>query len=139
MTTSNKENMATGTPAKTAIATSAAPSAIGPYSQAIVSGNHVFLSGQIAIDPATSTLLDGDAATQAHQVMKNLAAVLNAADCGLENLVKTGIFLKDMNDFAAVNAVYASYLTEPYPARATVQVSRLPKDVLVEIDGVAVR
>ena len=123
---------------KQQISTTDAPAAIGPYSQAIRAGDTIYLSGQIAIDPATSKLLDGDAATQAHQVMRNLTAVLNAAGGGLGNLVKTGIFLADMNDFAAVNEVYSSYLSEPYPARATVEVSRLPKDVLVEIDGVAV-
>ncbi len=125
-------------PGKQAIATDYAPAAIGPYSQAIRAGKEVFLSGQVAIDPATGVVVDGGVVEQAHQVMKNLRAVLQTAGGDLDNLVKTGIFLADMNDFAAVNEVYASYLSEPYPARATVEVSRLPKDVRVEIDGIAV-
>jgi len=125
-------------PGKQAIATDYAPAAIGPYSQAIRAGKEVFLSGQVAIDPATGVVVDGGVVEQAHQVMKNLHAVLQTAGGDLDNLVKTGIFLADMNDFAAVNEVYASYLSEPYPARATVEVSRLPKDVRVEIDGIAV-
>ena len=122
---------------KTVINTTNAPAAIGPYSQAVRVGDEVFLSGQVAIDPATGKLVQGGVTEQTHQVMKNLSAVLQAAGGELGSLVKTGIFLADMDDFAEVNKVYASYLSEPYPARATVQVSRLPLDVLVEIDGIA--
>ncbi len=125
---------------KNVISTEQAPAAIGPYSQAVrtsAGASHLFLSGQIGIDPATGEIA-ADVEGQTHQVMKNLAAVLQAAGGDLGSLVKTGIFLASMDDFSAVNAIYAGYLSEPYPARATVQVSRLPKDVLVEIDGVAV-
>lgn len=122
----------------TVVRTDAAPAAIGPYSQAVRVDRTLFLSGQIAIDPASGAVIEGDVASQTHQVMRNLQAVLQAAGGDLGCLVKTGIFLVDMGDFAAVNAVYASYLSEPYPARATVAVSALPKGVLVEIDGIAV-
>jgi len=126
--------------AKQAISTTDAPAAIGPYSQAIVAPNGapIFLSGQIALDPATSTLVDGDVVAQTHQTMRNLAAVLLAAGGGFADLVKTTIYLQDMADFAAVNEVYASYLSAPYPARATVQAAALPKGAKVEIDGIAV-
>lgn len=119
------------------IHTDAAPAAIGPYSQAVIAGGFVFCSGQIALD-ASGALVGGDAAAQTGQVMANLAAVLKAAGCSLSGIAKTTIYLKDMNDFAAVNAVYAEALQDHRPARATVEVSRLPKDVLVEIDCVAV-
>jgi len=124
---------------KQAISTTEAPSAIGPYSQAVVPGNGrlVFLSGQVALDPTTGQLLAGDVAAQTHQVMRNISAVLEAAGGSFDDLLKTTIFLADMNDFAAVNDVYASYLQPPYPARATVEVSRLPRGAFVEIDGVA--
>jgi 2-iminobutanoate/2-iminopropanoate deaminase len=124
-----------------AIQTSEAPAAIGPYSQAIAvpaqGGRWLFLSGQIPLDPESGHLVQGDTATQTHRVMQNLRAVLRAAGGDLHNLVKVGIFVSDLNDFAAINAVYASYLEPPYPARATVEVRRLPRDVSVEIDGVA--
>ena len=123
---------------KEAIATTAAPAAIGPYSQATVSGQVVYTSGQIPLLPDGS-LLEGDVEAQARQVLENLKAVLTAAGSGLERVLKTTVFLKDMDDFAAMNAVYAEYFTEPYPARSTVQVARLPRDVRVEIEAVAER
>jgi 2-iminobutanoate/2-iminopropanoate deaminase len=124
----------------TAISTPAAPAAIGPYSQAIAAapGRIVFLSGQVALDPATGQLLDGDVTAQTHRAMANLQAVVEAAGGTLAHLVRTTIFLRDINDFAAVNAAYASWLQAPYPARATVEVKRLPRDAAVEIDAVAV-
>ncbi len=121
-----------------AISTDAAPAAIGPYSQAIRMGSTVWLSGQIALDPKTMTLVGETAAEQAQQVLQNMGAVLTAAGMGFENLAQCTIFLTDMDDFAAVNAIYAEFMPEPPPARATVEVSRLPKDVRVEISGVAV-
>ena len=123
---------------KEAVATTAAPAAIGPYSQATVSGQVVYTSGQIPLLPDGS-LLEGDVEVQARQVLENLKAVLTAAGSGLERVLKTTVFLKDMDDFAAMNAVYAEYFTEPYPARSTVQVARLPRDVRVEIEAVAER
>jgi len=114
------------------------PAAIGPYSQAYAAGGFVFCSGQIPLDPVSATLVGESAAEQAQQVMKNLSAVLNAAGTELSKVVKTTIFLKSMNDFAAVNEVYASAMGDHRPARATVEVSRLPKDVLVEIDCIAI-
>lgn len=123
--------------ARTVIATSGAPGAIGPYSQAIRAGKLVFCSGQIALDPATGQIVDGDVAAQARQVLDNLTAVLEAAGTGWHQVAKTTIYLADMNDFAAVNAVYAERVGTAPPARATVEVSRLPKDVRVEIDAIA--
>ena len=123
---------------KEAVITAAAPAAIGPYSQATVSGGVVYTSGQIPMLPDGS-LKEGDVAVQAQQVLENLKAVLTAAGSGLERVLKTTVFLKDMEDFAAMNAVYAEYFTEPYPARSTVQVARLPRDVRVEIEAVAER
>ena len=114
-----------------------APKAIGPYSQAISTGNLQFCSGQIPLDPATMKLVGETAAEQCHQVMKNLSSVLEAGGSSLANIVKTTIYLADMNDFAAVNEVYGSYLQKAPPARATVEVSRLPMDVKVEIDAIA--
>ena len=121
---------------KEAVVTTAAPAAIGPYSQATVSGQVVYTSGQIPLLPDGS-LLEGDVEAQARQVLENLKAVLTAAGSGLERVLKTTVFLKDMDDFAAMNAVYTEYFTEPYPARSTVQVGRLPRDVRVEIEAVA--
>lgn len=123
---------------KKVIATSKAPAAIGPYSQAIRAGSFVFLSGQIPLDPDSGEMVGKTAAAQTKQVMSNLSAVLEEAGVGLESLVKTTIFLADLGDFAAVNEVYASYFSEAPPARATVEVSCLPKGALVEIEGVAV-
>lgn len=119
------------------ISTSNAPAAIGPYSQAIKMGNLVFTSGQIPLDPATGQVITGTAEVQTHQVLTNLKAVLEAADTSLDKVIKTTVFIKDMNDFAAINAVYGSYFTAPPPARSCVEVARLPKDVLVEIEAVA--
>ena len=122
---------------KKIVATEAAPGAIGPYSQAVVAGGFVFCSGQIAIDPATGELVSGDCAAQTRHVLSNLEAVLEAAGSGLERVVKTTVFLKSMDDFAAMNAVYAEAFTTEQPARAAVEVARLPMDVLVEIECVA--
>ena len=116
--------------------TDAAPAAVGPYSQAVISGNMVYTAGQIAIDPTTNTLLEGTVEEQAEQLLKNLSAVLTEAGSSLQKAIKATVFLKDMNDFVAVNAVYEKYFTNK-PARSTVEVSRLPKDVLVEMDVVA--
>ncbi len=119
------------------IKTDQAPAPIGPYSQAIESNGLIFTSGQIAIDPATNTLIDGDVVTQAKQVFENLKAVLEAAGSGLDRVVKTTIYLKNMNDFAQVNEIYATYFGQAVPARSTVEVARLPKDVLIEVDCIA--
>jgi 2-iminobutanoate/2-iminopropanoate deaminase len=116
--------------------TEKAPQAIGPYSQATVAGGMVFCSGQVPLLP-TGTLLEGDIEAQTHQVMKNLAAVLEAAGSSWDKVVQTTCYLKDMGDFPLFNGVYAQYLTEPFPARATVEVSRLPKDVKVEVACIA--
>lgn len=123
---------------KTVISTSKAPAAIGPYSQAIIAGDFLFLSGQIPLNPENGTMVGETAADQAKQVMSNLSAVLEAAGATLENLVKTTIFLADLADFGAVNEVYGSCFAENPPARATVEVSCLPKGALVEIEGIAV-
>lgn len=119
------------------VSTESAPGAIGPYSQAIKSNGMVYCSGQIPIDPATGQFVSDDVAEQTEQVFRNLKAVLNAAGTGLENVVKTTVFLADMNDFAAMNDVYAKFFTENKPARATVQAARLPRDARVEIDCIA--
>jgi len=121
------------------IRTTAAPAAIGPYSQAIAEGQLLFTSGQIPIDPATGELRNRDIATAARQVLTNLRAVLVAGGADLSTVVKTTVFLKDMRDFQAFNAVYAEFFQEPFPARSCVQVAALPKDSLVEIEAVAVR
>lgn len=122
---------------KSPIHTNNAPAAIGPYSQAVKVGSLVFVSGQIPVDPATGEFAGPDIETQTHQSLKNLKAILEEAGSGLEKVVKTTVFLQDMNDFAAMNGVYAQYFKEPFPARAAVQVGRLPKDALVEIECVA--
>ena len=118
------------------IATDSAPAAIGPYSQAVRSGNQVFLSGQIPLDPATGQLVEGDIATQSRRVFDNLAAVCAAAGGSLDQVVRVGIYLMDLADFAAVNAVMADYFTAPYPARSTIQVSGLPRGARVEVDAI---
>ena len=118
------------------IQTAAAPAAIGPYSQAIKSGQMVFLSGQIPLVPETMEVVEGGIEAQTHQVFKNLIAVCTAAGGSLTHAAKLTIYLTDLGDFAAVNAIMAEYFTEPYPARATIQVSALPKGVTVEIDAV---
>ncbi|GAB4120022.1 MAG: RidA family protein [Roseiflexaceae bacterium] len=115
-----------------------APQAIGPYSQAVTAGNLVFCSGQIPLTPA-GQLVEGDVSVQARQVLENLKGLLAAAGSSFEQVVKTTVFLADMNDFAAMNAVYAEYFTSNPPARSTVQVARLPRDVKVEIEAVALR
>jgi 2-iminobutanoate/2-iminopropanoate deaminase len=115
-----------------------APRAIGPYSPAIRAGNLLFLSGQVPIDPASGATIDGDISAQTERVMKNIAALLEAAGASFANVVRTTVFLADMNEFAAMNVVYGKYVGDPPPARSTVQVARLPRDVRVEIDVIAV-
>jgi len=122
---------------KQAISTAQAPAAIGPYSQAIRSGNLIFVSGQIPLDPATGQLVEGDAAVQTERVLRNLAAILEAAGSSLARVLKTTVYLKDLGDFGKMNQVYARFLGDCPPARATVEVARLPREVLVEIDLVA--
>ncbi len=122
---------------KTIISTPDAPAAIGPYSQAVVHNGVVYCSGQIALDATTGALLEGDVAQQAQKTLENLSAVLEAAGSSLNNALRLTVFLKDMNDFGAVNEVYKTFFTDSPPARACVEVSRLPKDVLVEIDAIA--
>jgi len=122
---------------KKAVSTEKAPKAIGPYSQAIRAGDFLFVSGQLPIDPATGQMAAGDAAAQAGQSLANIRAILDAAGMEMSNIVKTNVFLKDMGDFAKVNEVYAGFFEGEYPARAAVEVARLPKDALVEIEAVA--
>jgi 2-iminobutanoate/2-iminopropanoate deaminase len=122
---------------KKEIKTDKAPKAIGPYSQAIVANGFVFVSGQIPIDPATGNLNTGTIEDQARQVLKNVSAVLEAAGTSLDNVVKAGVFLADMNDFAKMNVIYGEFFKSPYPARAAVQVARLPRDVKIEIEAIA--
>lgn len=119
-----------------AVSTNKAPAAIGPYSQAQIVGSLVFASGQIPIIPETGEIAVGLEA-QAHQVFKNVGEILKAAGSDISKAVKTTVFIKDMNDFAAINAIYAQYFTEPYPARSCVEVARLPKDVLLECEVIA--
>ncbi|MGA2355889.1 MAG: RidA family protein [Terriglobales bacterium] len=120
------------------IATSEAPQAIGPYSQAIRAAGLIFTSGQVAIDPATQQVVTGDVAAQTDRVLRNLDAILRTAESSLGKVVRCTVFLKNMGDFAAMNEVYGRYFKEAPPARSTVEVARLPKDVLVEIDAIAV-
>ncbi len=122
---------------KMVISTKAAPAAIGPYSQAIKAGNLIFVSGQIPIIPETGETSQGDAAVQTRQVLNNLRNILEAAGTSLDRVVKTTIFMKDLNDYAAVNDVYKEFFQNEPPARAAVQVSRLPKDVAIEIEAIA--
>ena len=124
-------------PVKNIVQTDKAPGAIGPYSQAIKAGGLVFVSGQIPIDPASGQFVAGGISEQTEQVMKNLAAVLESAGSGLDQVVKSTVFLADMNEFAAMNQVYGQYFSHEPPARATVEVSRLPRDARVEIDVIA--
>ena len=124
---------------KIAIQTDDAPAAIGPYSQAVVAGDTMWVSGQIALEPSSMTLVGQTAAEQAVQVLENLGAVLRAADFSFDDLVQCTIYLANMSDFNAVNEVYARYMPTPPPARATVEVSRLPRDVLIEIGATAKR
>ena len=122
---------------KTVISTPNAPAAIGPYSQAVRIGDLLYTSGQIPLDPATGALVEGDIAVQARQSLTNVKAILEAAGTDMSAVVKTTVFLKNMDDFAAMNEVYAQFFAEPYPARSAVQVAKLPRDVLVEIEAVA--
>lgn len=115
-----------------------APKAMGAYSPAIRAGNLLFVSGQIPLDPSSGNLVSGEIAAQADQVMRNLTALLKAAGLGFEHVVRTTVFLADMNDFAGMNEVYSRYIVDPPPARATVQVARLPRDVRIEVDAIAV-
>ena len=124
---------------KVVIRTDKAPKAIGPYSQAIKVGNQLYLAGQIAIDPESSQFVEGGIEEQTHQVLKNIQAVLSEAGYNFKDVVQTQIFLLDMNDYATINKIYASYFKEAFPARAVVQVERLPKDALIEIMMVAVK
>ncbi|HEY4933309.1 MAG TPA: RidA family protein [Terriglobales bacterium] len=119
------------------IATDNGPKAIGPYSQAIKANGLIFLSGQISLDPATQQLIAGDVAAQTERVLQNITGILTAAGSSLAQVVKTTVFLKSMNDFAAMNEVYGRHFSAEPPARSTVEVARLPKDVLVEIDVIA--
>ena len=120
------------------IATESAPRAIGPYSQAVRAGNLIFASGQIPIDPATGEFVSGEIAEQTEQVLRNISAVFEAAGASLNEVVKTTVFLADMDDFTAMNDVYARFFGEHRPARATVQAARLPRDAKVEIEAIAV-
>lgn len=123
---------------KEIISTSKAPAAVGPYSQAIKVGDFLFASGQIPFDPKTNELVADDIESQTRQVMKNVTAVLEAADLTLDNVVKTTVFMKDMNDFTQVNEIYAEYFTDNPPARSAVEAARLPKDVLIEMEVIAI-
>lgn len=120
------------------IHTDRAPAAIGPYSQAVRAGSTVYFSGQIALDPATGALVDGDAAAQARQAFDNLRAVAEAAGGSLSNIVRLGLYLTDLGEFTAVNAVMAEYFTAPYPARSTIEVAGLPRGAAFEVDAVMV-
>ncbi|MCK4764289.1 MAG: RidA family protein [Candidatus Aminicenantes bacterium] len=122
---------------KQAIATNKAPGAVGPYSQGIRTGNFIFLSGQIGMDPATSKLVEGGVEAQTRQIFKNIEAVLGEAGAGLGNIVKAAVFLKDMADFKKVNEIYAGYFDKPYPARSAVAVRELPLSVDIEIEVIA--
>ena len=118
------------------VASNGAPPAIGPYSQAVRAGDLLFVSGQIPLDPASGRLVDGDIAAQTHRVLQSLDAIVRAAGGTLDDVVKTTVYLADMNDFAAMNRVYATWFAEPAPARAAVEVARLPKDAQVEIEAI---
>jgi 2-iminobutanoate/2-iminopropanoate deaminase len=122
---------------KQAISSSDAPKAIGPYTPAVKTPQLLFVSGQVPIDPATGNLVQGDIAAQTRRVLDNVGGLLKAGGLSYEHVVRTTVFLADMNDFAPMNEVYGKYFSEPYPARSTVQVSRLPKDARIEIDVIA--
>ena len=124
---------------RTRVETDRAPAAIGPYSQAIVTGDLVFTAGQIALDPVTGEIVEGGIAAETGQVLRNMAAVLEAAGSGLDRVVKTTVYLADMGEFAAMNEVYGTFFRDPPPARAAIQAAALPRGVRVEIDCVAVR
>jgi 2-iminobutanoate/2-iminopropanoate deaminase len=122
---------------KYAVASPKAPKAIGPYSAALRAGQLLFVSGQVPLDPDTGTMVEGDIAAQTRQVLQNIGALLEAGGLSLAHVVRTTVFLADMNDFAAMNDVYRTFFTEPYPARSTVQAARLPRDARIEIDVIA--
>jgi 2-iminobutanoate/2-iminopropanoate deaminase len=122
---------------KQVISTHNAPAAVGPYSQAVVANGIVYTAGQLGLVPATGQMVEGDVAAQTHQVLNNLKAVLEAAGSNLDQVIKTTVFLQRMDDFAAMNGVYSQYFSAPYPARSTVEVAKLPKNGLVEIEVVA--
>jgi 2-iminobutanoate/2-iminopropanoate deaminase len=122
---------------KQSVSSPDAPAAIGPYSPAVRAGQLLFVSGQVPIDPATGQMIEGDIAAQTRRVLDNVGALLKAAERSFGDVVRTTVFLADMNDFGAVNTIYGQYFSPPYPARATVQVARLPKDARVEIDVIA--
>lgn len=124
---------------KKIIATDDAPAAVGPYSQAVAAGNMLFCAGQIPLDPATGALVDGDITAQTTRVLENIAAVLRANAMTFADVAKSTVFLVDLNQFAAMNAVYSKFFSEPFPARTTVQVAALPKGATVEIEVIAVR
>ena len=121
---------------KTVISSAGAPKAVGPYSQAVRAGDLLFVAGQIPLDPS-GDMVEGDVAVQAHRVLDNLGAILATAGLSFADVVRTTVYLSDMNDMPAMNQVYGTYFSEPYPARATVQVARLPRDVRIEIDAIA--
>ncbi|MBQ5426889.1 MAG: RidA family protein [Pseudobutyrivibrio sp.] len=123
---------------KNVISTTSAPAAIGPYSQAIEVNKMVYTSGIIPVDPATGEIPEG-AAAQADRVFKSMSALLEAAGTSMSNVVKTTVFIKNMNDFAAINEVYAKYFPEPFPARSCIEVARIPKDVLLEAEAIAIK
>lgn len=120
-----------------AVSTPSAPKAIGPYSQAVRAGSLLFVSGQVPIDPATGDIITGDIAAQTHRIFQNIGEILKAGGASFDHVVRTTVFLADMNDFAAMNDAYGTFFSSPFPARATVQVSRLPRDARIEIDVIA--
>lgn len=122
---------------KQAISAAGAPKAIGPYSSALRAGQLLFISGQVPFDPATGNLVSGDIQAQTRRVLQNVGALLEAGGLSFQSVVRTTVFLADMNDFAAMNAVYQTFFSEPYPARSTVQAARLPRDARIEIDAIA--
>ena len=124
---------------KNIISTEKAPAAIGPYSQAVEVNGVIYTSGMIPVVPATGAIVEGDIADQTRQVFENLTALLEAAGSGLDRIVKTTVFIKDMNDFAKINEVYASFFQDDFPARSCVEVSRLPKDVQIEVEVIALK
>ena len=124
---------------KQAISVPGAPKAIGPYSSALRADPFVFVSGQVPFDPQTGALIDGDIAAQTRRVLQNIGALLTGAGLSYTDVVRTTVFLADMNDFAAMNDVYKTFFAEPYPARSTVQAARLPRDARIEIDAIAIR
>jgi len=138
LTSARFQNLSRSSSMKKEVKTAQAPQAIGPYSQGIIANGFVFCSGQIPLNPATGAVIEGGIEDQTRQVLKNLSAVLEAAGSSLDKAVKCTVFLQDMNDFAAMNKVYAEFFKLPAPARAAVQVARLPKDVKVEIELIAV-